>query len=536
MSSSIDSTRRDLRRWIHSDHSRPEPVDIAVIDLEMLNSALADLGNATVISVSVNGDGSFESPQGFMTDLPDFLDVRVSVTSPGGRDAHVILWAPLEWNDRFLGIGGGGNRTLPQWVTSEGTRSPTLRDGVRNGYAVACTDGANRDERFAAWGLDLATGDIDVDLADNWHCRSNHDMAVVGKRLVEKIYGKLPEYSYMMGASGGGRQTLVQAREYPEDFDGYWADCPAINWTKLHMAQLWPPLVMKELSNPVPLAKMEAFRRAAIGAHDAQDGLVDGIVARSDFPSWDARLLVGASTSAGPITERDAEVMNLIWQGPRTAHGEWLWYGPPIESECAGGGQLQIGLANTAQVDGVLRPIPFLIAVDWVGSWILRDPDWDWTTLTFETYEELFERSVREFASYDASDPDYSEFVSRGGRLLLTHGTGDEVIPAQGTVKFYQAVRDELGPDVTDEHIRFYLTPGDVHASLHGEGPGLSLAAGMDALVAWVERGERPGVLTAIRTYPRTEETIMTRPIAPYPLNGKYRGGDPAEAGSYDFS
>lgn len=42
---------------------------------------------------------------------------------------------------------------------------------------------------------------------------------------------------------------------------------------------------------------------------------MDGIIAMSDFPSWDARLLVGASTAAGPITERAAEVMNLIWQG-----------------------------------------------------------------------------------------------------------------------------------------------------------------------------------------------------------------------------
>ncbi|WP_461171436.1 tannase/feruloyl esterase family alpha/beta hydrolase [Arthrobacter sp. Z1-9] len=321
MPSSTGNVRQDLRRWIDPAHNRRPLENPGDLNLDTLNAAIADVGNATVTSVSVNTSGSFESPLGPMMDLPDFVDIRVSITSPQGRDAHVYLWAPLDWNERFLGIGGGGSRTLAQWLTPEGMRSPTLRDGVRNGYAVATTDGANRDERFGAWGLDLETGEIDFDRADNWHVRSNHEMAVVSKRLIERIYGKQPDYSYMMGASGGGRQTLMQAREYPEDFDGYWADCPAVNWTRLHVAQMWPPLVMKELSNPVPLAKMEAFRHAAISAHDAQDGLVDGIIARSDFPSWDARLLVGASTAAGPITERDAEVYSpgegpwgLVWQ------------------------------------------------------------------------------------------------------------------------------------------------------------------------------------------------------------------------------
>ncbi|NIL91560.1 Mono(2-hydroxyethyl) terephthalate hydrolase [Rhodococcus fascians] len=533
---SAGNMRPDLRRWVNHDEPRHTLGDARNLEIEALNASITDLGNVAVTSVNVNTSGVFESPQGFVTDLPDFVDVRVSITSGQGHEAHVYLWCPLDWNQRFLGVGGGGNRTLPQWLASEAMTSPTLRDGIRNGYAVACTDGANRDERFAAWGLNIDTGEIDVDLADNWHVRSTHEMAVVGKRLVERIYGSPPQYAYMMGASGGGRQTLVQAREHPEDFDGYWADCPAINWTRLHMAQMWPPLVMKELSNPVPLAKMEAFRHAAINAHDAQNGLVDGTIARSDFPSWDARLLVGSSTVAGLITERDAEVMNRIWEGPRTLHGDWLWYGPPIDSECAGGGPLSLGLANTASINGVLTPIPFLIATDWIGSWILRDPSWDWTTLTLEQYGELFARSVREFAAYNASDPDYSEFVALGKKLIISHGTADEMIPAQGTVNFYDAIRENLGGGVTDEHFRLYLCPGDVHATLYGDGPGLSLAAGMQALVAWVEGGDAPDILSAVRAHPRTDEVVMTRPIAPYPLSGNYIGGDPAAPESYSFS
>jgi feruloyl esterase len=120
--------------------------------------------------------------------------------------------------------------------------------------------------------------------------------------------------------------------------------------------------------------------------------------------------------------------------------------------------------------------------------------------------------------------------------LTISHGTADEMIPAQGTVNFYDAIRENLGGGVTDEHFRLYLCPGDVHATLYGDGPGLSLAAGMQALVAWVEGGDAPDILSAVRAHPRTDEVVMTRPIAPYPLSGNYIGGDPAAPESYSFT
>lgn len=33
---------------------------------------------------------------------------------------------------------------------------------------------------------------------------------------------------------------MVEAQEYPDDYDGIWASSPAINWTKFLIAGFWP--------------------------------------------------------------------------------------------------------------------------------------------------------------------------------------------------------------------------------------------------------------------------------------------------------
>ena len=53
----------------------------------------------------------------------------------------------------------------------------------------------------------------------------------VGKALIRSYYGNGPTKSYFYGCSRGGGQDLMEAKRYPEDFDGIVAGAPAFDWT-----------------------------------------------------------------------------------------------------------------------------------------------------------------------------------------------------------------------------------------------------------------------------------------------------------------
>ena len=532
--------------------TRPEGI-LDRCTVPAVQAAVAHLDGVRVVSVTVNtsghhceqaGDAMPENLEAITAhrgeaaeaaverDLPDFCDVRLEQTV-GGHVVRTTVWAPLDWNGRFFGLGGQGNRASAPWIYPDVVRIASLPRVLRNGFAAAETDAGNRDERFADWGLDLESGELDWELVRNWVHRSTHDMTLIGKAVTTAIQGAPPAYSYFQGTSGGGRQAMMQAQRYPQDYDGVWSSDPGINWTRMIPATLWPAVVMNEYGNVLPPAKLRAFRQAAIEA-SGPDARRDGFISTPEAPAWDPHELIGAPTEAGEITARDAMVMQKIWEGPRTPDGAFLWFGLRPGAESWGDNLFGSGTVTSVLENGVLTAVPFEIGRAY-GAWLFRDPRWDWRTLTTRNFHQMMEISVRDFAELDTTDPDLSGLRDSGGKLLLSHGLDDEIVTPSGTLHYFQRVFETMGGvEATSAFARLFLSPGEGHSHVTAAGPGLTLARGMAALMEWVENGRAPDSIPTERRDAATGEITMTRLVCAHPGVASYIGsGDPRAAANF---
>src|SRR5215471_8317352 len=175
---------------------------------------------------------------------PGICRVTAITTHPPTGD-KVRIWIGIptsNWNGRFLGIGGGGFL------------------GGSGSFALDPNGRLN-------WQL----------IRDNAHV-GIHEMTVTGKALAQAMYGAAPRYSYFNGCSTGGRQGLMEAQRYPEDYDGIVSGAPAINWSKFIPQELWGAVLMNAVEDPLPVCKLAAATSAAISACDAIDGVKDGVI------------------------------------------------------------------------------------------------------------------------------------------------------------------------------------------------------------------------------------------------------------------
>ncbi len=435
--------------------------------------------------------------------------VNVTVTHPPSGDrVKIFIGLPVtNWNGRFRGNGGGGY---------SGGSAGSLRGPVAQGYACGATD-TGHEGGSGNFALE-ANGRL------NWQAiRDNaylgiHDMTVVGKALTQAFYGKAPRYSYFVGGSTGGRQGLMEAQRYPDDYHGILSACPAINWHRFIPADLWPQVVMVAAHNFIPKSKLAAATAAAVAACDALDGVADGVIDDPARCGYDPKALVGTKVGDDMFTESDAEVIRKIWEGPRGQDGSFLWYG------LARGTDL-FALAGTS--GSPLTGKPFSIPLEWFQYFLLQNPKWDWKELTPAGFELLWHQSVEQYgAVIGTDDPDLSRFRDRGGKVIIYHGLADQLIPAEGTIDYYRRIQQRMGgAEKTSQFARLFLVPGVDHGF---RGAGLTPTGQMEALIRWVEQGQAPDKLMAERR-DSSGKVIRTRPLFPYPQVAKYKG-----AGSTD--
>jgi pimeloyl-ACP methyl ester carboxylesterase len=437
-------------------------------------------------------------------------------------DPQINIWVAMpteNWNGRLRAEGGGGySGALSVAVDSVNRDFVGMRTDT--GHPGGVIDGA--------FGM-LSPGVPNTQLQNDFAHRSEHLMAVIGKQLARAYYGQTELRSYWYGCSTGGRQGLMMAQRYPEDYDAIVAGAPAIHWDRFQAYQIWPQMVMNvDLGAPIAPPKLELATQRAIASCDDRDGLNDGVIddprACQYAPSADTTITRASCTTAEAscLTAAEARAIEKIWGGARTTSGSLLW--PGLEP-----GTGLLGLAG---------PMPFPITLEQAKYWVYLDPNWDWKTLNYENYEAFFDKTVEMVGPVIATaDPDLLAFAERGGKLLLFHGWTDPLIMPQGTVRYYEAMVSRLGTRV-DQFAKLFMVPGMDHCS-GGAGPnsfGFSPVRAVDsadperdifrALMAWSERGLEPEQLVATK-YEGDDPALAvqrTRPLCPYPAVARYDG------------
>ena len=204
------------------------------------------------------------------------------------------------WNGKYQAIGGGG------WVG--GFSFSGMLNALQQGYATSSTDTGHKGPEAA-----FAVGHPEklVDFA----YRAVHDMTVKSKAIMTAFYGPAPRFSYWNGCSTGGRQGIMEAVRYPEDFDGIIAGAPANNQFQLGAWRInLDTTIRKDPRRIVPRNKMLMLNRAVLAACDTLDGVKDGLLSDPTKCHYDpATLLCRNADNDNCLTASQVESVKLAY-------------------------------------------------------------------------------------------------------------------------------------------------------------------------------------------------------------------------------
>jgi feruloyl esterase len=151
-----------------------------------------------------------------------------------GKEIGFSVWLPDTWNGKFVMGGQGG------YAGSVSSQALDMQ-ALQKGYAVAGTDTGHVSTGGASDGS-WALGDLERIV--NWGHVAIHRVTETAKALVKAHYGRAPEKAYFAGCSNGGRQGLMSAQRYPEDFHAILAGAPAQDFRGLIAAFMHTTRVM----------------------------------------------------------------------------------------------------------------------------------------------------------------------------------------------------------------------------------------------------------------------------------------------------
>jgi feruloyl esterase len=454
--------------------------------------------------------------------VPEHCDLRGTIWP----EARFAVKLPANWNNRFYMVGGGG-------FAGQLSLGP-MNVGLQKGYATATTD-TGHDAQKEPLGT-FAERRPDNPHADrkklDYAHLAVHNTAVLAKQIIQTYYGSAPKYSYWVGCSTGGRQGLMEAQRYPEDFDGYLIGAPVLKISHEGMRGIWNARAVSTGPGAVAYDKLpllaEAVYRKCDGPQPGGDGLQDGLIVdprqcRFD-PLKDLPKCAGEVEGKDCFTAAQLESLRKVYDGVRNSKGVLLYPGQPLGAEIAVNGRS--GWMGSIGGDGGLGLSFGETFMRFLAFEPQRGRAWDWKQFNFDTdppQMAAFSKVI------DATNPDLSRLKKRGGKIIHYHGWADALVNPQMSVEYYESVLKKMGRQQTQQFYKLYMIPGMFHCR---GGVGCDEADYFTPLVEWVEKGVAPQVIDGKRIV--NNAPVLTRPHCPYPQAAQYKGsGDVSQAENF---
>jgi hypothetical protein len=468
----------------------PQP-KLACAELRSLTGFEFSVVSAAVIPASSNA--------------PEHCRVAVLVAP----EINIEVNLPTAWNSRLYMFGNGGfageSFEAPNRVANRAT-------ALRNGFTSASTDTGHSAAKEPG-----ATFAANQQKLVDFGFRSLHMTVVVAKLMINAYFGQAPSKSYYDGCSLGGRQGLMLAQRFPDDFDGILAGSPALDQIGSMLSRAWWMQGVAEA--PIPAFKLKMLSDRIYEQCDAKDGLKDGVIddprkcgfkASRDLPQCVAGVDQLDCFSTGQIAALDRIYSDVMSQGKRFFPG---W---PVGTEVSGpnGQSAWVGqIVNGANGPGV----------------------WTRYAETFLQYEAFPEKDPKlPLSRFDidkdpartglsaqilnATDTDLSAFERHGGKMVMYFGWADPQLNPLMGVEYYEKVVEKMG-NVTPDFFRLFMVPGMFHC---GGGIGTSVFDAASPLLKWVESGSAPDQIQASRVV--DNKVVRTRPLCAYPQVARYQG------------
>ncbi|HEX7945041.1 MAG TPA: tannase/feruloyl esterase family alpha/beta hydrolase [Phenylobacterium sp.] len=458
-------------------------VALAAPGLARAEASCADLKNtklahAEITAVSKETSGSVEL-------------CKISVKSHPTKDSDIGIevWIPIgaAWNGKFVQLGNGG--------FAGAIGSQQLKRVAGQGYATAGTDdGHTAPGTSAAWALGHPEKVVDF----GW--RALKETTDISKALIRAQKTTGPKNAYFMGCSDGGREALMEAQRYPNDFDGIVAGAPANYMSRLFALGAGNEQALAKPGGYLDAPALALLQKTALT--DCAGGgnyIRDPLACRFD----PGKLLCKPGQSDGCLSAGQVVTARTIYDGhrdPRTGKIVFPGFTPGAEAQQGGWTTWTTGPNQAANVQAA----SYQFSSNAFKYFAFEDPNYDFLKLDLGAE---YDRAQKKMAAViDSPNPNLGAFRKRGGKLIQYHGWNDPAIPARSSIRYYEDVRRTMGD--TAGFYRMYLVPGMLHC---GGGAGPSTIDWLSLLDKWVNEKAAPGELTA------TSVSNGSQRLCPYP-------------------